>query len=240
MTNKNFEHFIVQIVGDYITLNEEEKNNILNNVLFIFEDLNWFNLQLLFRIGNVFISGESNNRRYIMTSVHYNLNYFLFLMGYTITDVFNSYKYLINIEPTQTSNRINHNKILLILSISSIIKDLLDSIHKTLDCLNIDISSKINNLASLEKIIETNENTQLSTKRIKNNIQELKSIISNRNKEKTRIENRISFLNKQKEELSNLSVEQLRNIYIKDFQPTKLDKELKSIHSLINSIANRS
>jgi hypothetical protein len=238
LNTKNFENFIVKIVGDYITLNDEEKKNILNNVLFVFEDLNWFHLQLLFRIGNVFISGGGNTRRYIMTSVHYNLNYFLFLMGYTTTDIYNSYKYLVNIDPNQPSTIVSHNKTLLILSITNIINDLLDSINKTLDCLNVDLSSKINNLSSLEKIIESNENTPLNIKRIKNNIKELKNIISKLNNEKTSLENRFSYLNKQKEELSQVSVEHLRNIYIKDFQNTKIDKELKLLHSLINKIAD--
>lgn len=238
LTNKNFETFIVKIVGDYITLNEEDKNNILNNVLFLFEDLNWFHLQLIFRIGNVFISGGSNTRRYIITSVHYNLNYFLFLMGYTITDIYNSYKYLINIDPNQLNNVITHNKTLLILSITTIINDLIYSINKTLECLNVDLASKTNNLSSLEKIIESNENTSLNTRRIRSNIKELKNKIIKLTNEKTKLENRFTELNRHKNELNQFTVEQLRNIYIKDYQTTKIDKELKLLVSLINKIAD--
>lgn len=91
-----------------------------------------------------------------MSSVHYNLSYFLMNMEYNSLDFYNGYKNLMDVNPTGSDSsvvKINYDKNLLILSMKSIINDFISSLTNTLECLKLDISSKLNNISSLDKIL---------------------------------------------------------------------------------------
>lgn len=240
---KNFEGFITSIVGKHVTINDEDRKDILNNVLFIFENIKWFNLQLLFRLGNVYISGGISNRRHFMSTVHFNLNYFLLQMGYTKKDIYNSYILDLNLNPSEvgsSSVKVNYDKTLLILSMKSIIDDFISSLTNTLTSLKLNMSSKLNNISSLEKILKVKiekEITSKRTKSLKSHITNLEQSVNEIKKDITKIENKILDLNKEKEELYSLNEEQLRNLYLKDFQRSKFEKDFKTFNRILNKIS---
>ncbi len=88
-------------------------------------------------------------------------------MAYTKKDIYNSYKYLININPAEAGSsmvKVNYDKTWLILKMKSIIDDFISSLTNTLDCLKLDTSSKIKNISSLEKILKEKSVKEISTK----------------------------------------------------------------------------
>ena len=65
--------------------------NITGNVLLAFENINWTNLQLLFKYNKIVISGGSNNKRHLLSTIDYSLTRFILILGYSLNDVFKSF-----------------------------------------------------------------------------------------------------------------------------------------------------
>lgn len=75
--------------------------NILNNALFVFEDMNWFTLQAFFKYFKIDLSGGSISKRQVLSTAQYNLSSFLINFGYTKQDVYDSYIMLKNFKLSQ-------------------------------------------------------------------------------------------------------------------------------------------
>lgn len=61
--------------------------NLFSSILFVFEDLNWSNIRLLFSGLKVSASGGSISQRHLLSTSEYLLSRYLFIMGYTLADV---------------------------------------------------------------------------------------------------------------------------------------------------------
>lgn len=88
--NSDSENFIEKIIGN---LKDKYKMrfNITGNVLLAFENINWTNLQLLFKYNKIVISGGFNNKRHLLSTTDYSLTRFILILGYSLNDVFKSF-----------------------------------------------------------------------------------------------------------------------------------------------------
>ena len=96
--NENFLYLIFnsENLNPYISKEDilKDWNSILNNCLFIFEEINWLCLQLLFKLININISGGSNNRRQYLSTTDFNLSMFLSLLDFRASDIYLSFNNL--------------------------------------------------------------------------------------------------------------------------------------------------
>ena len=60
-------------------------------MLFVYEKINWSNLQLIFKACNIDISGGTISKRHTLSTVQFNLSLLLIEMGYNVTDIYNSF-----------------------------------------------------------------------------------------------------------------------------------------------------
>lgn len=90
--NLDFNNFLIDIIGSHFTT-EKNIDNILNDVLFVFEDLSWSNVQLLFATLKIKISGGSTSRRQMLSPTEFMLSTYLIKMGYSHRAVFNTLGY---------------------------------------------------------------------------------------------------------------------------------------------------
>ena len=257
--NQEFLIFLSQVEGfePYISGDDIVKdwNSLLNNCLFIFEDINWSSLQLLFKLININISGGSGNRRQYITSTDYNLSYYLMMLGFRLSDIYNSFVKLV---PKSESES---NKIYNIDGLNKNIDNrdlILVLINKVLESHSLDLEQQIENLK--KNIFDLKNSIKNSETNLDNIITKKKSkaLLKNKNIEAT-IENskRISILNKQIEKFknrvveienqikkleldkSNLEVEysrlvklsfiELREIYFNKYHNTESSKNLRSL-----------
>ena len=70
--------------------NELTSKNVFKNTLFVFKSTNWINLQIIFRAMKVHLSGGSTSRRQLLSTSEFNLSKFLFLLGCSDHQVYNS------------------------------------------------------------------------------------------------------------------------------------------------------
>lgn len=62
--------------------------------MFIFENINWFVLQsLLLNNTRIKLSGGSISKKYLLSSVQYNLSKFLHKFDYSNSDIYDSFVY---------------------------------------------------------------------------------------------------------------------------------------------------
>ena len=82
----SIEDFLAQIIGG-----DQNKKYLLNNALFIFDNLTWLNLQLLFRYLNIVLSGGSISKRHILSTSQFNLSNNLHVLNYNKEAIYNSF-----------------------------------------------------------------------------------------------------------------------------------------------------
>lgn len=61
----------------YIFFGNDSNKNLYNRTVFIFKDISWSNIVLIFRICNIHISGGSNSKRHLISTNQINLIEFL-------------------------------------------------------------------------------------------------------------------------------------------------------------------
>lgn len=88
--------YLVEIVGHIDSIRKDsnaESEVFLSDMIFHFENFSWFSILIIFKLFKVQLSGGSNNRRHILSSVHHNLSTFLFLNGITdCKSIYDSFK----------------------------------------------------------------------------------------------------------------------------------------------------
>ena len=76
-------------------ISENKTTNVVNEILFIFEDLDFFSVQTFFKKYNIAISGGGRNA--LLTTTQYSLSIILKELKYPLTEIYKSisfYKYL--------------------------------------------------------------------------------------------------------------------------------------------------
>jgi DNA-directed RNA polymerase len=111
--NLDLEKFLINLLKEAIEDDKEvnaqnlkqilQLKSILNNIIFVFDNFDWFNLQLLFKILKIEISGGTITKRYLLTTSQFKLSKFLYNLGYNDEDIYFSFKYLKNLSKS------NHN-----------------------------------------------------------------------------------------------------------------------------------
>lgn len=234
LRDKNmFKEIIELLLDDYNQL-DKIKNINLNQYIFIFKNLNWFTLQLIFKNWNITLSGGTLNKRHIVSTTQFNLIKFLISLDFKDKDFFNSFKY--GTKNYESIKEISFKGESLILHmdknlILKIIKDknklLLSKITENLNIINKDIKAKNENVLNLEqeklefknKKIKLNKNLKDSKKLIKleKRIEELNNRIKSLNLKVLDLENKQKKILTREEQIYNLNYDTLRELYIREF-----------------------
>ncbi len=193
------------------------------NVIFIFEDLNWFTVQLLFRFARIEVSGGTISSRHTLSTVHFLLSKVLIFLGYNTSDI-----YLSNIHSRkQTKAPLNLSVsleqkwiIAVILNEKPILLQKLEERNKVLNNL---ISTKKGNLLFLEEKKSLLKSAKLKIKKDKQ-IGDLKIQIQNLEGElnvilATEFKYNETYSEKN---LNSLPFEELKNIYYKEFHSLRI------------------
>ncbi len=143
-------------------INDPINTNILNNVIFIFENSDWITIQRLFKLIKINLSGGSITKRHFLSTTDFQLTKFLYLMGYQKNEIYE-----------------NH-------------KNLSTSFKFTLDLYpdNIEIFKQIilkEDILALDKLISEKKTIDLKVNTTKGNIDELKSKLNNKTQNSTKI-----------------------------------------------------
>lgn len=202
--------------------------NILNNALFVFEDMNWFTLQAFFKYFKIDLSGGSISKRQVLSTAQYNLSSFLINFGYTKQDVYDSYIMLKNFKFSQKEVSLtldiglSLDNLLVLESLKVYFRNQISVIESSITSLEQDINNKKNNISSLETDIsnrisdKVNKNKDTSSKRIlkhRKNIDDLKITIDKNQKQISLLKTKVSDLSNELENLSNLTFDELRSKY---------------------------
>lgn len=206
----NFLHeFIPLLIGEKISPTKDV--NILNDVLFIFEDLHWNFIKLMFNGVGIKVGGGSISRRNILSTCQYRLAKILFLMGYVEEDVYNSLQIRNKFNTQGIDNNINISEIMgkIISQLKIYIENKITNEISSLDMLQNEIKTKEGQIQSNESIIHNKigpQNRALSTKKenklkdqikhFKIKIEELKKLIVDKNQEIKYLKYDLDFLNK--------------------------------------------
>lgn len=179
--------------------------SFLSQSIFIFENISWSDLQLLFRYRLIQISGGSVTRRHLVSTVQFLLLKYLISQGYSKEDIYNSNKLLLNINNRKESLDWSDYK-------CQLIKNILHTI----------INEEIDSLNNQKKSIE---NELFKLKR------EQSGFVSAKQKELENIELLIIRQYNIKFELNNMSFESLRSLYLDNYfnQHRSYDLKLKSL-----------
>jgi len=192
--NNGLENFMEELIGSY-HLESKVGGNILNNVYFVFENTTWLNLQILFKIINIQISGGSITRRQFLSTNQYYLSFFLLKLGYNYEDIYNSINYNKNISSGYIdSNKLMIDQDLILLYIKIFFKTLLNNIYSIRNSIENEIKSLKGNLSVLQseqssikvkigqqntkKYIKLNKNIENLNKNIESKLEKLSLLSS--------------------------------------------------------------
>jgi len=87
--DSSFESFLEVLIGKSVD-KEKENRSLLNNVLFVYNNMSWPTIQAAYKSIDVDISGGSISKRQGLTTAEYNLSSMLFSLGYSLEDIFKS------------------------------------------------------------------------------------------------------------------------------------------------------
>ena len=154
---KVFKEIIDSLLSDYQNF-DKIKNINLNQYFFIFENLNWFTVQLIFKNLNIVLSGGTLNKRHIVSTTQFNLIKFLISLDFKDKDFYNSFKYgtkkyesIKEISLKGDSKILHMDKNLILKIIKDKIKLLLSKITENLSIINKEIKAKNQNVINLEQ-----------------------------------------------------------------------------------------
>ena len=172
--------------------------------LFIFEDITWEDLRLLYRSRRIQISGGTQNRRHLISTLQYRLVKHLIELNYNTDDIFNSKNILKNIkleEFDQDWDSLKRSHLLNI--IYTLITEDIKNMASKLDSIKKEVSKNKSSLSNVKSKIEEYE---LLITRLYNNMYDLDtmsyeslvSIYNNRyfNQHKSYDEKLINFIDK--------------------------------------------
>lgn len=251
--NKNFDGLIEQLIGDHYLLSKESSvllnRNILNNVLFVFEDINWLCLQLLFKFVNITVSGGSLSRRQFLSTTDFNLSLYLGYSGITAQDIYNSFvysknKYEENSYYSALSDGILNNIFHLIIeqknleSIDKIVvlinklEEYISEHKGLLEKLKLRLGTEASLSASYIDVILSTEKFSLEYK-----IESLQKLIEETHKKVSDLNSNLSALKLLNNQLDDLSLDETKDLYYKKYHNDKVYRSAFFEHNgLINKL----
>lgn len=156
---------------------EKDKEDILNNVLFVFEDMTGSNVQFLLKFTNINISGGSITRPHLLSTTQYNLTQFLLKMGYKIGDIYRSSQFS-KVESWNTLRNRSYlfDKDLMVTILTREIEKLKVNLNINKNIVEGLIKSNSGNISKLELDLKKSH-TEKTKNKINKNIEGLKLII---------------------------------------------------------------
>ena len=249
---------LLNLIAGSVELEEKDSYYILNNILFIFEDVNYFTVEVLAKFFNIRISGGSISKRSCLSTVQYNMSYFLMHLGYSFNDVYESK--LIN---KKRFEKINYNENINNLQfdkniVSSYIKYILDykinNLNFQISTLENDIKNMQDVILNLDKSLEGEfellliSDNQLRINR--NTILEKENKIALTHNNISKLKEEVSELSDKLNFVDNAKLDELKKYYFDYFDHEKIrddfeivNKTVKIARSIIKSkkiLANKS
>lgn len=234
---------------------KEINTNILKgagykNILYVFEDLNWLEIQWLFKIKKVIISGGSiSNRQYLSTS-EFNLSLYLHLLGYSDVDIHESHNLAKLLKKKEAnSDMIVDNNISLApqflrVLLNSWLDDELNNYLERIKCLEQEILSRKEKIQFSKKtqsvknqeILSQNKSVYNSKRlrKIEINIREESNALLFKEKELSDLNTKLLELTQKKDNLSNLSLTELKDEYFKYVYNFKKSKDISTVKILLS------
>ena len=220
------------------------------NILYVFEDINWLEIQWLFKIKKVIISGGSiSNRQYLSTS-EFNLSLYLYLLGYRDADIFESHNLAKLFKTREAKSDINADtntnfapdflKVLLndwyeegVIKYDEKIKALEQEIHTRKEKIQF---SKNEQTTTNKKILSQNKSVYNSKrlKKIEMNILEQRKALSFKAKELSDLNTQLLELRQKKDNLSNLSLTELKSEYFQNILKFKKLKDISTVKNILS------
>jgi len=240
--------------------NEKDKNLInlrdnckFNNILFIVEEIDWFTLQLYFKLANIVISGGTISKRQILSTTQYNLFKYLMLFNFNEEDIFNSYKFLgklnKNIDLVKT-HTLELNKELMLKIITNDLKAKVLTLNNAILEVEKNIKDKLNNITSLKKnisnTVERKNKQQKSiakSSRIKSLNKEIKIkevFVENKQEQIKNLNKNINIIELELKALNKLPYNELKTKYLNKYYNLKLEIDLNSFKRAMHEFKNRS
>lgn len=251
MKSKEYSDFVDEIFQhSYQELNTNTiRGTGYKNILYVFEDLNWLDVQWFFKIKKVIISGGSITKRQYLSTTEFNLSLYLYLLGYTDVDIYESHKlaklFKTREDKMDISNDVSPNMALISLKgvLKSWYEEKLNIYEDKFKTLEQEISSRKeriqltqNELSEKNKeILSKNKSIYNSkkVKRIEANIREQKKALLLKEKEVSDLDNLILELKQRKDKLTHLPLTELKKEYIQYIQKIKKSKDLNTVKHLL-------
>nr|YP_009690165.1 hypothetical protein PPIT_000064 [Porodaedalea pini]QEG56945.1 hypothetical protein PPIT_000064 [Porodaedalea pini] len=259
---QSFDDFLEELFS-MESLAEQNKNPNFkySKVLFVFEDLNWFTLQLLFKMKGIKLSGGSISKRQILSSAELSLSLFLLMLGFTDIDAYNSYKYLANLSKSDVKSDesdltidierqslyylmktgLSKDKDTLSITIANLDKDILNK-RRNLESLELSLSSKKNEILRAKKLLSNSK----SIINLNKNIELIKKFIDNKENELLLLNSKLSDITKEIDNLTEIPYTELKAKYFKIYHNLKkyndvtmLKKQLSKATNISRSFVNR-
>lgn len=248
-SNVSLDSFIEVLIGNHYQ-KEKENNMLISKLLFVYENLSWSNIRILLNGFNIDYSGGSISNRHLLSTVQYKLSSILIDMGYTVTDVYNSFvvtSKLIRFNESEELKNLdknsNFNLRLQILELENLIKLNIEKCKTEINDLNKDVNSREGTISSLQKDLlqrlesKSKSNKVLTTTRISNiktNIKYATKKIETIKIEILKIQTKISELKLELSTLNNLSPSDLQDKYLKLIQNVRRGNDIYKFKSLVN------
>jgi len=194
--------------------------NLMLHSLFVFEGINWFTLQVLFKHFNIILSGGTISKRNVLTTSQFLLSKYLSDLGYGSQDVFNSFSTLRKESKNEIDLGLGVFSANFVLAKESMIVRLTDFFKLAIERLNVSISENESEIKNKEAQIQA-LNLEISLVEIK------------LSKDKTVLSKRIFGIKRAIEKI-RIFVDTIKDSILK----TEADKSL--ILSEINDLANLS
>nr|YP_009710654.1 hypothetical protein [Amanita inopinata]QFZ98603.1 hypothetical protein [Amanita inopinata] len=231
---KGWISLIEEIVGDRLT-DKKDFDNILSDSLFIFHDISWKIVKSLFKLNNIIVSGGSITKRNILTTVEYNLSFYLIVLGLNTKAIYDSFliqENLLNInfkskisisdidkidnifERIQYYNKYIYKKITVIL-LKSELESRLSNINNDIESLNLRIKTDEGQIKSLEEKKGSKSQSRKSLIRDTNNIKGLKERVIKLKEQKEKNINEIPLIKAKINKITDnkVSIEELESEY---------------------------
>lgn len=228
---EGFESFLQILIGNYFEI-EKTNHSLLNNVLFVYQDITWSTIQLIFRLINIDVSGGSISKRHMISTAEYNLSRILYTLDYRLEDIYNSskiYSFLLKtsnfVSYSELFNDYKFNNVLKLEEIKRLLTLEIENITKHIKELELLIKSSSGSLKEFEISMsnlgyndsKTNSNKlkNRSSLKLNYNILNAKNKIENLTSEVSSLNLKLIDLNKEKSNLDNLNNSEIQEKYIK-------------------------
>jgi hypothetical protein len=243
----NHNQTIMSKIFGRVNISEQEFSKLnVKKFVFIFEDLDWYHLQLILKQNNIALSGGSTSIRQILSTVQYQLSNIIYQLGYTVDDVFNSGLFLKKYKGVARSDY--SQEIDLGLFSNLLIKFYLEDkkkIEEQLRLLAVHIENRQNELSDKEKIgsivlrdISKDSKKNKKINKLTDRIKFLRNDISSKEIGKLELHQNLRAVQKRIKNIEHglYTLTELQTIYDKEF---KLHKNYENIRNVLSNIDTR-